>query len=146
MNDREQFGRWGEWWRPQQTAEPNMRVSDAERHEISELLSRHFADGRLDQVEFDERVSKCMAAKTRADLAGLLDDLPRLDAPASPRPPQRPRFRGGFVRIGLLAFAVILLVHSLTTPWWFGPHIPWFGLFLLLVVVSAFRRCGRRTA
>jgi hypothetical protein len=56
----------------------NMRVSDAERAEVADRLARHFADGRLDQVEFDERVSRAMAAKTVGDLRGLFDDLPDL--------------------------------------------------------------------
>jgi len=56
----------------------NMRVSDAERAQVADRLARHFADGRLDQVEFDERVSRAMAAKTVGDLRGLFDDLPDL--------------------------------------------------------------------
>ena len=52
---------------------PQMRVSDAERHEIADILSKHFADGRLDDVEFNERLDKAMRAKTRGDLAGLLE-------------------------------------------------------------------------
>jgi hypothetical protein len=56
----------------------NMRVSDAERAEVADRLSRHYADGRLDQAEFDDRVSRAMAAKTVGDLRGLFDDLPDL--------------------------------------------------------------------
>lgn len=56
----------------------DMRVSDAERAEVADRLSRHFADGRLDQAEFDERISRAMAAKTVGDLKGLFDDLPDL--------------------------------------------------------------------
>ena len=56
----------------------NMRVSDAERAEVADRLARHFAEGRLDQAEFDERVSRAMAAKTVGDLRGLFDDLPDL--------------------------------------------------------------------
>jgi hypothetical protein len=54
----------------------NMRVSDAERAEVADRLGRHFADGRLDQAEFDERISRAMAAKTVGDLRGMFDDLP----------------------------------------------------------------------
>lgn len=61
----------------------NMRVSDAERAEVADRLSRHFADGRLDQAEFDERVSRAMAAKTVGDLRGLFDDLPNLPGDVS---------------------------------------------------------------
>lgn len=54
----------------------NMRVSDADRAEVADRLARHFGDGRLDQAEFDERVTRAMAAKTVGDLQGLFDDLP----------------------------------------------------------------------
>jgi hypothetical protein len=32
--------------------DPSIRASDAERAEVADNLSRHFADGRLDQPEF----------------------------------------------------------------------------------------------
>ena len=58
-----------------------MRVGDAERAEIADLLSKHFSDGRLDEAEFSERLDRAMRAKTMADLSGLLSDLPASDAP-----------------------------------------------------------------
>ena len=45
-----------------------MRVSDAERQAVVDRLAEHFADGRLDHAEFDERVGRAMSAKTQADL------------------------------------------------------------------------------
>jgi hypothetical protein len=81
----------------------NMRVSDAERQAVADRLAGHFADGRLDQAEFDERVGRAMGAKTRADLAGLEDDLPGTGAPAGP-PPTRRRRRP------LLAIVLIVLI------------------------------------
>jgi hypothetical protein len=54
----------------------HIRVSDAERTEMADRLAAHFAEGRLNQAEFDERVAQAMNAKTRGDLRGLLDDLP----------------------------------------------------------------------
>ena len=64
-------------------SDQNMRVSDAERQAVTDRLAEHFADGRLDQAEFDERVGRAMNAKTRADLNGLFDDLPETGAPAA---------------------------------------------------------------
>ena len=63
-------------------SDQNLRVSDAERQAVTDRLAEHFADGRLDQAEFDERVGRAMNAKTRADLNGLFDDLPETGAPA----------------------------------------------------------------
>ena len=79
-----------------------LRVSDAERNEVADRLSRHFADGRLDQAEFKERLDAAMSAKTQGDLAGLFDDLPSLAAdPASGAfapPPHPPLHRHGGLR------------------------------------------------
>src|SRR5579862_1832815 len=59
----------------------HLRVSDAERTAVADQLSAHFAAGRLDQAEFDERMSRAMAAKTRGELPPLLADLPPLAGP-----------------------------------------------------------------
>lgn len=55
---------------------PSMRISDAERAEVSDRLSQHYSDGRLDQAEFSKRLDQAMQAVTQSDLSGLLDDLP----------------------------------------------------------------------
>jgi Domain of unknown function (DUF1707) len=36
----------------------HIRVSDAERTEMADRLAAHFAEGRLNQAEFDERVAQ----------------------------------------------------------------------------------------
>ena len=60
----------------------HIRVSDAERTEVTDRLAAHFAEGRLAQAEFDERAAQAMNAKTRGDLRGLFDDLPEPGLPA----------------------------------------------------------------
>ena len=64
-----------------------LRVSDAERDAVVTELGEHFGQGRLDQAEFDDRVTQALAARTEGDLDGLLADLPpaRSAAAASPR-------------------------------------------------------------
>jgi Domain of unknown function (DUF1707) len=62
---------------------PHLRISDAERTEVTEALKRHCSDGRLDSAEFEARLDRTLRAKTRGDLAGLFDDLPDL-TPGSP--------------------------------------------------------------
>lgn len=56
------------------------RIGDAERDEAVGFLREHLAQGRLDSLEFDERLSQALTAKTRADLEPLFADLP------APRP------------------------------------------------------------
>src|SRR5580704_7967187 len=71
----------------QRASDATMRVSDAERAEVADQLAQHYGDGRLDQAELDERLSRAMGAKTHADLAGITADLPHLDPrPGSSRP------------------------------------------------------------
>jgi Domain of unknown function (DUF1707) len=62
---------------------PNLRASDAERDATADRLRQHHTDGRLDQDEFQERLDRCFAAKTVAELAELTRDLP--DDPARHR-------------------------------------------------------------
>lgn len=60
---------------------PALRASDADRDRIIELLRAAVADGRLDPVEFDERLDAALAARTIDALAPLTTDL--IAAPGS---------------------------------------------------------------
>jgi Domain of unknown function (DUF1707) len=70
---------------------PELRVSDAERTDVADRLSKHYGDGRLDQAEFNERLDRAMSATTRSDLTGLLADLPGTEPPPETGRPQRDR-------------------------------------------------------
>ncbi len=74
--------RGGAWSRHQASyTGPHLRVSDAERAQAADQLSRHYADGRLDEATFNERLDQAMSAKTQADLSGLFTDLPGTGRP-----------------------------------------------------------------
>jgi hypothetical protein len=103
-----------------------LRVSDAERSEVADRLSRHFADGRLDQVEFKARLDRAMGAVTRGDLNGLFDDLPSLADDSAPPRPRRRLFLPAVVFVVLVAAAVSSTVSTI--------HVPW----LLVVVAGIF--------
>jgi hypothetical protein len=55
-----------------------LRISDQDRQEFVDQLTRHCADGRLSFEELDERIAKAWAARTQADLRPLSADLPAL--------------------------------------------------------------------
>lgn len=55
---------------------PDMRASDAERERIAEILRDAVAEGRLDMVEFEQRLEAAYAARTRGELTPLVRDLP----------------------------------------------------------------------
>jgi hypothetical protein len=90
-----------------------MRISDAERADVADLLSRHYGDGRLDQAEFNQRLDQAMRAKTYADLGGLFADLPRTEEEAV----EGPKFQGrrhGRSPLGTLVLAVIVAIVAIT--------------------------------
>ena len=118
------------WMRRAGYVQRDLRVSDAERAEVADRLSKHYSDGRLDQAEFDERVDQAMRAKTQSDLSGLFDDLPDAEEsePASaprntklaPRRDGRPRRRHPVLFLVLMVVAFLALSHALVEL-----YIPW---------------------
>lgn len=57
-----------------------MRAGDADRDTTITVLRESFAEGRLSQDEFDERLDRAHNARTFADLAQLTSDLPATGA------------------------------------------------------------------
>jgi hypothetical protein len=145
-----------QWTRRIRYADQNIRVSDAERNAVAEQLGAHYADGRLDQAEFDERISRTMAAKTRGDLAGLFDDLPDPgpagapgtagpDGPGGAALPYRRRRGGIFRPLVLLAIVIVLASvswHAMDTFSFFA--IPWFPIAVIVAIVLVATRHRRR--
>ena len=63
-----------------------VRVSDRERDAVVQRVQAAFAEGRLDDTEFDERMRAALTARTRGDLDVLLTDLPAETAAPGPAP------------------------------------------------------------
>lgn len=123
----------------------DLRVSDAERDAVASDLGRHFQDGRLDQAEFDQRVTAAMAAKTRRDLDEVLTDLPQAQAGAPGAAPWRstpPGLTRGRPPVGALLLLPLLpaaLVIGSTGGWQHGwPFAP-FGFLWLIVPILVVR-------
>ena len=115
--------------RDSQAYDASMRASDDERNAVADKLSRHYAEGRLDETEFKSRLDTAMSAKTRGDLHGLFHDLPTLPSPPHPPPTRRQR-----TMPWLLLFAFVAFVTVAAVPWWPLYHVPWF----LFAVVGFF--------
>jgi uncharacterized protein DUF1707 len=92
--------------------DPGLRASDDERESTVILLREHGTTGRLDVDELEQRVGAAYQARTRGDLATLLDDLPRTRsvaaAPRSHRPARRYAGQewGMFARVSVLLIAI----------------------------------------
>ena len=121
-------------------SDQHLRVSDADRQAVTDRLAEHFADGRLDQAEFDDRVGQAMNAKTRADLSGLFSDLPETGAPAVPDHPHSLRRRRHPVLVFvLLVLVVMAAAHAVMWVTW-----PWLWVAVLgLAVLFATGTIGR---
>ncbi|MDQ4052336.1 MAG: DUF1707 domain-containing protein [Actinomycetota bacterium] len=62
-----------------------LRVSDADRHRVADVLREAAGDGRIDLDELDERLAATYAARTYADLVPITHDLPsKRDQPTAP--------------------------------------------------------------
>lgn len=99
---RDYYRHYAERWLPPamagavtgQPAGDRVRIGDTERNQAAEALAEHFATGRLDHAEYDERLSVVWTAKTRSDLVPVFADLPHPRGPLSPpAPPSLARIR-----------------------------------------------------
>jgi hypothetical protein len=130
------------------TSYSSMRISDAERAEAADLLSKNYGDGRLDEAEFHQRLDQAMRAKTYADLAGLFDDLPRTEAEAA-EAPRTPAHRhhdhshhaGGLVLVVALVVAAAVMAGHVVA--WFATA--WIWLAIIGVAVFALDRHRKRS-
>lgn len=59
-------------------------ASDYERDAVLSRLKEAFAEGRLDDDEFDRRIRVALTARTNGDLEPLLADVPGASRPAAP--------------------------------------------------------------
>jgi TM2 domain-containing membrane protein YozV len=67
---------------------PPLRIGNAEREVAVRELGEHYAAGRLDPQEYEERTTAAYAARSADDLTPLFADLPRDQATvAIPQPP-----------------------------------------------------------
>src|SRR3954462_11016242 len=69
---------------------PDMRVSDRDRQAAAERLRLALGEGRLDLLEYDDRLAKAYAPVTYGDLEPQFTDLPPASAMAEPVVPPTP--------------------------------------------------------
>ena len=138
---------------------PHLRAADADREAVAELLSDALTKGRLDAVEFGERLDRAFAARTVGELVALTADLPRPVARQGP-PAARSRWVAVLLWVawsmwlllvaGAAGLSLLLAVFEDINPFWpLWFAVPW-GFVLLLATYSTrpprIRRRVRRGA
>ena len=113
---------------------PDLRLSDADRDDAIARLSEHYAAGRLDKDEFDERSDAVWTARTGADLAPVFADLGPVRAERPRRPYRGPWGRRGWFRLPFMPVLFVLIALTVLT------HVP----FILLAFVGCVLLLGRR--
>jgi Domain of unknown function (DUF1707) len=123
---------------------PELRIGDAERESAVVALGEHYAAGRLNKDEFDERTAVALTAPTHSALAPLFLDLPAphaagpavstTHATARPHPswaPIRTPHRRGWHPIPLLPVIVLLVALRVADliPWLVFAIVIWFWCF-----------------
>ena len=123
---------------------PHLRISDEDREQAADAIRAHFAAGRLDSDELEERVQAAYAARTQGELTALTADLPALPAtPAQARAMVAAR-RGELRRRALqeaggsfTPFLICTLIWALS-----GASGFFWPAFLLVGPVAMFGRVG----
>ena len=119
------------------------RASDAERDRVVSDLRAHAAEGRLSVDELDERIATALSAKTRAELAQLLNDLPRARKRRDPAAERREFSH--HLRTYLWVMALLVAIWALTGAGYFWPIWPALGWGIgVMSHMGAVRRPGRR--
>jgi fatty acid desaturase len=105
---------------------PALRIADADRERVAERLRRAAGEGRLAPEELEERLEAAFSARTEAELAPLVADLPS-ERPV--RPPRRRRYLRPFVATSILLVAIWALTGA-GYFWPIWPLVGW-GFFVL---------------
>ena len=69
---------------PQHAMPPNMLCASTDRERTIDVLKAAYGEGRLTKEEFDTRSARVLAARTYADLATIVADLPVGPGPMAP--------------------------------------------------------------
>jgi hypothetical protein len=101
-----------------------LRVGDSEREAVAGVLREQHLEGRLTSDEFQDRLDRCLAAKTFAELDALVEDFPTADEPGR-------NGRGRALRswpFALVPLVVIAIAAS-------GGHLFWLAFPLIFFFV-----------
>lgn len=138
----------------------SFRASDDDRERVAASLRDHYAAGRLNADEFNERLDKAYAATTLGELADLQADLPAPQPAQVPVPAQPAgsvmagsnRFSvewraavGSWLCVSLVCFVIWLLTGAAANLWFLWPTGIWGAVLLARWVSGAPAPTGGRS-
>ena len=91
----------------------SLRAADRDRDAVAARLRREHLIGRLDDVELEDRLERCLAAKRYGELDALIADFP-----PEPRAAQATRPRRGRQLAAALLVALVALIWLLSLLGW----------------------------
>ena len=122
----------------------HLRISDEDRERAAAAIREHFAAGRLDDAEFEERLQAIYAAKTQGELDALTADLPALPVTASQARAVVAQRRGELARRAAQSAGGSLAPFLVCTVIWAasGASSFFWPVFLLIAPVGLMGRVG----
>jgi Domain of unknown function (DUF1707) len=128
------------------TEPPHVRVSDGERERVAAELREHFAQGRLDTDELEERLARAYGARTVQELEALRTDLPPLPATHPPRRTELAERRSALARELIQQTGASLVPFLVCTAIWLGTGTngSFWPAWILVVTVIPLLRQGWR--
>src|SRR3954453_21897751 len=102
------------------------RAGDAERQAAADTLRAHYVKGRLDVDEYQERLERCLVAKTYAEIDPLFTDLPGAEQPRRDLVRRHVRWTAFPLPLLPIAIVAIVLVSAGHVPFLIAPFIFFF--------------------
>lgn len=68
---------------PRTPEHANLRAADSDRERLTQIIGDAYAEGKLDQFEYDDRLSQAMAVRKLGEIPHLLEDLVVAEVPAA---------------------------------------------------------------
>jgi Domain of unknown function (DUF1707) len=128
------------------TEPPHVRVSDQEREHVAAELREHFAQGRLDTDELEERLARAYGARTVQELQALRTDLPLLPSTPATRRAELAERRSTLARELVQQTGASLVPFFVCTAIWLatGTNGSFWPVWILIVTVIPLLRQGWR--
>lgn len=131
--------------------ESRLRAGDADRDATITVLREAFAEGRLTQAEFDERLDEAHSARTFAELEQLTADLPKASQEVARAEEKAAKGRkslrsawaswlGVGILVNIIWFATAINEGPAPNYWPIWVIGPWGGVLLIATLNSKVKR------